>query len=141
MDLRPSVTVAAVIERGTVLAYNASRGESFNYVKSYEMQATAYNCPDNYGFTYSGQMVRKGIVAVDPSVIPLGTRLYVPNYGAGLAGDTGGAIRSRMIDMGYDDENLYENLHFWARWVDVYLLDPPPARSQIRWVLPNWPIE
>jgi 3D (Asp-Asp-Asp) domain-containing protein len=81
--------------------------------------------------------MRKGIVAVDPSVIPLRSKVYVPGYGVGIAGDTGGSIKGRHIDLGYDEDNLV----LWYRWVDVYLLDPPPPRSQIRWVLPNWPVE
>jgi len=65
-----------------------------------------------------------GIVAVDPRVINLHSRVYVPGYGIGIAGDTGGAIRGRRIDLGYDDDSLV----LWYRWVDVYLLTPVPDR-------------
>jgi 3D (Asp-Asp-Asp) domain-containing protein len=40
-----------------------------------------------------------GVVAVDPSVIPLGTRLYVPGYGNGVAADVGGGIKGAVIDL------------------------------------------
>jgi 3D (Asp-Asp-Asp) domain-containing protein len=40
-----------------------------------------------------------GVVAVDPSVIPLGTRLTIPGYGEGIAADTGPAVRGAMIDL------------------------------------------
>jgi 3D (Asp-Asp-Asp) domain-containing protein len=40
-----------------------------------------------------------GVVAVDPSVIPLGTRMSIPGYGEGVAADTGGAIQGAMIDL------------------------------------------
>jgi 3D (Asp-Asp-Asp) domain-containing protein len=40
-----------------------------------------------------------GVVAVDPSVIPLGTRLTIPGYGEGVAADTGGAVRGDLIDL------------------------------------------
>jgi hypothetical protein len=61
--------------------------------------------------------------------------MYIPGYGNGEALDTGSAIRARRIDLGYDDDNL----ELWNRWVDVYLLWPPPPAYQITWVLPNYP--
>ncbi len=75
-----------------------------------------------YGRTATGMQMRRGIVAVDPRVINLGSRVYVPGYGIGLAGDTGGAIKGQRIDLGYNDDNLV----LWYRWVDVYLLTPVP---------------
>ncbi len=51
------------------------------------------------GRTATGVGVAYGIVAVDPSVIPLGTRMTVPGYGAGVAADTGGAIKGARIDL------------------------------------------
>jgi len=115
------------------------------YWRKIRMSATSYSASTagknqdhpSFGRTRLGQPMRKGIVAVDPAVIDLGTPVYVPGYGTGVAGDTGGAIKGRRIDLGYDDDNLV----LWRRWVDVYLLDPPPPRYKIRWVLPNWPRE
>jgi uncharacterized protein YabE (DUF348 family) len=88
-----------------------------------------------YGRTRIGLKLRKGIVAVDPRVIPLQSWVYVPNYGKAIAGDTGGGIKGKWIDMGFEDFN-YEGWHWWT---DVYVLDPPPAASKIMWVLPNYP--
>jgi uncharacterized protein YabE (DUF348 family) len=88
-----------------------------------------------YGRTRIGLKLRKGIVAVDPKVIPLQSWVYVPGYGKAIAGDTGGGIKSKWIDMGFEDFN-YES---WHGWTDVYLLDPPPSASKIMWVLPNYP--
>lgn len=51
------------------------------------------------GTTSTGIPVGWGVVAVDPAVIPLGTRMYVPGYGEGVAADTGPAIRGAMIDL------------------------------------------
>jgi 3D (Asp-Asp-Asp) domain-containing protein/peptidoglycan hydrolase CwlO-like protein len=51
------------------------------------------------GTTASGRPVGWGAVAVDPSVIPLGSRLSVPGYGLGVASDTGGAIQGSRIDL------------------------------------------
>ena len=58
--------------------------------------ATAYSMP---GRTASGLPVGWGVVAVDPSVIPLGSHMYVPGYGNAVAADTGGAIIGNRIDL------------------------------------------
>ena len=51
------------------------------------------------GYTATGVPTGKGVVAVDPSVIPLGTRMYVPGYGEGVAADTGRAVKGQTIDV------------------------------------------
>jgi 3D (Asp-Asp-Asp) domain-containing protein len=51
------------------------------------------------GRTATGLMTAWGVVAVDPSVIPLGTKLTIPGYGEGVAADTGGAVRGAKIDL------------------------------------------
>jgi 3D (Asp-Asp-Asp) domain-containing protein len=61
-----------------------------------EVDAVAYYLP---GKTVLGLPVRKGVVAVDPKLIPLGTKLHVPGYGPGLAADVGTAIKGRVIDL------------------------------------------
>ena len=60
------------------------------------VDAVAYHLP---GRTASGLPVGKGVVAVDPQLIPLGTRLYVPGYGKAVAADVGVAIKGRIIDV------------------------------------------
>lgn len=60
------------------------------------VSSTGYSLP---GRTATGLPVGWGIVAVDPNVIPLGTRLTIPGYGEGVAADTGGAVRGAMIDL------------------------------------------
>jgi uncharacterized protein YabE (DUF348 family) len=84
-----------------------------------------------YGRTRLGLQMRFGIVAVDPRYIALSSNVYIPGYGIGFAGDTGGAIKGRRIDLGYDDDNLV----LWYRWVDVYLLTPVPPADQINYIL------
>ncbi|HEC21362.1 MAG TPA: DUF348 domain-containing protein [Chloroflexi bacterium] len=86
-----------------------------------------------YGLSATGAEVVRGIVAVDPRVISLGTRLYVPGYGVGTALDVGGAVKGLRVDLGYDDANLV----LWNNWVDIYLLLPVPPPDQIAWVLPE----
>ncbi len=71
-----------------------------------EVVATAY-APNSWSggpHTATGMLAGFGIIAVDPRVIPLGTRLYVPGYGYGLAADTGGAIKGHRIDVCFDHE-------------------------------------
>ena len=101
-----------------------------SYWRVVRMLATSYSAstagtPKSspyYGRTATGLQMRHGIVAVDPNVISLGSKVYVPGYGVGLAADTGGAINGKRIDLGYDDDNL----QLWYRWVEVYLLTPVP---------------
>jgi uncharacterized protein YabE (DUF348 family) len=123
--------------------FTAPDGSSYSYWRRVSMLASSYSAgtagvsPDKsyYGRTYTGAPMRYGIVAVDPSIIPLSSKVYVTGYGEGDALDIGSAIRARRIDLGYDDDNLV----LWNKWVDVYLLWPPPPDYQITWVLPNWP--
>jgi 3D (Asp-Asp-Asp) domain-containing protein len=86
------------------------------------MVATAYTagCAGCTGYTASGYRAGHGIVAVDPNVIPLGTRLYIPGYGFAIAGDTGGAIRGNRIDLGFN--SLSDAVQFGRRLVKVYTL-------------------
>ncbi len=106
------------------------------YATSYSKSTAGVSPSASYfGITRLGLPMRRGIVAVDPTVVALGSQIYVPGYGTGLAGDTGGGVRGKWVDLGYDDENLV----IWHQWVDVYQLGPPPPAGRIRWVLPNWP--
>jgi 3D (Asp-Asp-Asp) domain-containing protein len=98
--------------------------EKTSYIASgaLDMVATAYTagCGGCTGYTASGYRAGHGIVAVDPRIIPLGTRLYIPGYGFAIAGDTGGAIRGNRIDLGFD--SLSGALQFGRRVVKVYRL-------------------
>ena len=60
------------------------------------VEATGYSLP---GTTATGMPVGWGVVAVDPSVIPLGTRMTIPGYGEGVAADTGSAVKGAIIDL------------------------------------------
>ena len=60
------------------------------------VDAVAYHLP---GRTASGLPVGVGVVAVDPTLIPLGTRMYVPGYGPAVAADVGSAVRGYVIDL------------------------------------------
>jgi uncharacterized protein YabE (DUF348 family)/3D (Asp-Asp-Asp) domain-containing protein len=101
--------------------------------------ATCGKAPDDpqYGVTRLGWPMRHGIIATDPSVIRLRTPLYVPGYGPGIAGDTGGLIIGKHIDLGYEEDGLV--WHY--EWGYVYLRTPVPSASEIPYILPDYPRE
>jgi uncharacterized protein YabE (DUF348 family) len=111
------------------------------YWRAYTMWATSYAAKftgrvpgtPSYGRTASGKILTKGLVAIDRGLIPFGTRMYVPGYGFAEAADTGGGVRGRFIDLGFDDFN-YES---WAKVVTVYFLTPVPPEGAIRWIIPS----
>jgi len=71
--------------------------------------ATAYSL---HGGTASGLPTGPGVVAVDPTVIPLGTRMFIPGYGSGIAADTGTAIKGLRIDLWFPTLSQAES---WGR--------------------------
>jgi 3D (Asp-Asp-Asp) domain-containing protein len=80
------------------------------------------------GATRSGNRARFGIVAVDPSVIPLGTRVYVEGYGPALAADVGGAIKGRRMDLCF---NTTAQARDWGRRRSkVWIVDPAPRADR-----------
>lgn len=66
-------------------------------------EATAYTWTGNR--TATGTWPSRGTIAVDPEVIPLGTRLHIEGYGEAVAEDTGGAIRGHIIDLYMESED------------------------------------
>ncbi len=128
--------IPKIEEYGTLLQYKASTGETFTYSKVYNMKATAYTtsfeeCNKNsdhpaFGITYSGVRVKKGIIAVDPKVIPLGTRVYIEtvgrgaNYGFSLAADTGTGVNGYRVDLYMEERSAA--LQWGIRDVRVYIL-------------------
>ncbi len=83
-------------------------------VRSLTVVATGYALP---GRTASGRPVGWGAVAVDPSVIPMGSRIAVPGYGMGVAADTGGAIVGARIDLWFP--SVAQALEWGSRTVTV----------------------
>lgn len=107
----------------------ASRGE-FAGKELLHMVATAYSpycCPGVDHITATGVHAGYGVVAVDPDVIPLGSRLYVEGYGYALAGDTGSRIKGLRIDLGFDTKR--QAIQFGRRPVRVYIVQKKERRS------------
>jgi len=111
-------------------------GELIEYSEVMQLEATAYcpcySCcgkyPGNkwYNITATGTKGRVGVIAVDPRVIPLGTKVYIEglngakNYGYAVAEDTGGAIKGQIIDLYLNTHK--ETINWGRQQVKVYIL-------------------
>jgi 3D (Asp-Asp-Asp) domain-containing protein len=111
------------------------------YWRVVKMRVTAYTPssagkpPDHpgYGITASGVQAGKGVVAIDPKIVPFRSQVYVPGYGIGFAGDTGGGVKGRWIDLGFNDGEIES----WRGYVDVYYLTPVPSPDKINFLIPD----
>ena len=65
--------------------------------------------------------VTAGVIAVDPSFIPIGTRVYIPGYGEAIAEDIGGAIVGNIIDIAFDTHE--EAIEFGRQELEIYILE------------------
>ncbi|AEB77081.1 conserved hypothetical protein [Clostridium botulinum BKT015925] len=127
-----------VIAMGTAKEQSVrlSRGSSINHSKRLRMRSTAYTASysdtgkgpgdSGFGITASGTRVKRNVggystVAVDPNVIPLGTKLYIEGYGYAIAEDTGGAIKGNKIDLYFNSDSQVSN--WGVRYVDVYIVN------------------
>lgn len=123
--------VEKVVEYGTMVSTVTNRSDTsgrkgdLSYSRVLEMTAYSYS---GGGLTATGKACAVGRVAVDPRVIPLGTRLYIEawdghswTYGYAVAEDTGGAIKGHKIDLYRNTES--ECINFGVRKAKVYILD------------------
>ncbi|MDT8717274.1 DUF348 domain-containing protein [Clostridium sp. 19966] len=125
-----------IIVQGTLGVLNLSRGgEQVLFKRTVRVKATAYtNCYQctgksrgsaEYGITSTGTTAKRdpsgySTIAVDPDVIPLGTKVYVDGYGFAIAEDTGGAIKGNSIDVFLNSYNEASN--WGVRYLNVYVL-------------------
>lgn len=112
--------VPTIIKEGT-REVTTSRNVAGRASRAIVMEASAYLAGDGAGITATGVPAVRGIAAVDPDVIPLGTRLFIPGYGEAIAADTGGAIVGNKIDLVMDSYG--EAMDFGRQDVTVYVLD------------------
>lgn len=126
--------VQKIVSVGTLGVLNLSRGKVL-YTKSMRFKTTAYSADSactgkypgssGYGVTASGtRAVRDSngysTIAVDPRVIPIGTKLYIEGYGYAIAEDTGSSIKGNWIDLFMSS---YGSACDWGvRYVNVYFL-------------------
>lgn len=126
-DIVAKAPVEKVIVQGTYPVMPISRGgDKVPYSKVLNMRATAYSGTRGKTYTASGRAAVRDIdgystIAVDPSVIPYGTKLFIPDYGFAIAADTGTAIVGNTIDVYFES---YSEACSWAvKNVKVYILD------------------
>ncbi len=133
-----------IVMIGTVKNFLNHRGDVVRYSKALDLKATAYTASfadtgkhpgsPGFGITRTGIRAREGVIAVDPRIIPLGTKVYVevpgsaPDYGFAIAADIGSAIKGKLIDLYFDTTLQAKN---WGRRnVRVYILN---EQNDTRW--------
>lgn len=97
--------------------------DGMSFIREINARVTAYTPTDPgcTGVTATGTKAGFGTIAVDPSVIPLGSTVYVPGYGVGVALDTGGAIIGHSVDVCYEAKSAA--LEWGVRNISVYILE------------------
>ena len=118
---RVTEPVNAVVRQGVAQSILTPNGY-VKYKKVLYGEATAYTWGGGAsGHTSVGLYPKRGIVAVDPRIIPYYTKMYIPGYGMAIAGDTGGAIVGTRIDLFMD--SLHECYQWGRRDVEIYILE------------------
>ena len=98
-------------------------GDSIPTGHAMYVSASGYSAydPGNSKHTASGTLVRHGVIAVDPNMIPLGTRVFIPGYGEAVAEDIGGSIKGHRIDVAFDSHE--EALAFGRRDLEIIIIE------------------
>jgi len=122
-EASPTIVAVGTGSRTATGAQPASVPVAPAHGRRLRVVATGYSPqqPDLDHVTATGARARKGVIAVDPGTIPLGTRVYVPGYGYAVAADTGGAIDGRRVDLCYD--TVAEAMRWGRRTVTIIVLD------------------
>ncbi|MCR2806163.1 3D domain-containing protein [Paenibacillus soyae] len=129
------VTMKAASAESETMLVQGPGGYDYSFTKQINLQATAYSADpsENGGWgavDYFGNKLKIGTVAVDPNVIPLGTKLYITGYDyIGLpkigiiatASDTGGAIKGNRVDI-FVPGSRQQALSFGIQNVKAYIL-------------------
>ena len=127
---RESRSLQELLQNVAELPYNsvvAEDGTVYLYSRKLRVEATAYTCEgSDWNITATGTTARVGEIAVDPSVISLGSTVYVVSddgycdYGICTAEDTGGAIKGNRVDLYFDTYD--ECIQFGRRSATVYVI-------------------
>lgn len=128
------ITADGICGRKTYRAFDGGSEDSYDfsnadfygipaYTRVVRVEATAYSRmePGMSNYTAMGTFCQRGVIATDPSVIPLGTKVFIPGYGYAIAEDTGGAIVGHKIDVAFD--TVGECYEFGRQWIDLYIIE------------------
>ena len=96
----------------------SKKAKATTHPRTIRVKAYAYS---GGGTTASGKKAAKGVIAVDPRVIKLGTKVYVPGYGYATAADTGGMIKGNIIDV-YMNTNS-QCIKWGVRYITIKVYD------------------
>ena len=129
--------VDKIVAVGTLSWFVPSRGTSkVYYTRKIRMKATSYTSSyactgknpgdKGFGYTATGTKAKRSTsgystVAVDPSQIPLGTKLYIEGYGYAIAEDVGGGVRGNIIDL-YFEPGTHEYRNWYTHYANVYVV-------------------
>jgi 3D (Asp-Asp-Asp) domain-containing protein len=123
VDIKTEKPQNEIISRGTKIVWHTLDTPSgqIKYWKKMRVWATQYDshCAGCNDTTAIGMKQGKGVVAVDPEVIKLRSKMYIPGYGEAVAGDVGGAVNGKMIDVGFEDAHTSG---WTSHYVDIYLM-------------------
>ncbi len=130
-DVKAAASKSSSAAKSTSASTGGSSINSMQYTKKITMTATAYTTSpsENGGYSVSamGNPLRHGIVAIDPSIVPLGSKVYVEaadgswSYGVASAEDTGGAIKGNRIDLCFEMSPSKAS-NFGRQSCNVYIL-------------------
>ena len=130
-DVKAAASKSSSVAKSTSASTGGSSINSMQYTKKITMTATAYTTSpsENGGYSVSamGNPLRHGIVAIDPSIVPLGSKVYVEaadgswSYGVASAEDTGGAIKGNRIDLCFEMSPSKAS-NFGRQSCNVYIL-------------------
>ncbi len=120
VDIKPTEEVVAVGLAPNEAFVDTPAGK-LKYSRQFNVWATSYDssCQGCNETTAIGLKAGYGVIAVDPKIIPLRSKVYIPGYGVAVAGDTGGAIKGNRIDLGFDS---LANSNWTAHNTSVYIL-------------------
>ncbi|MBP2652947.1 MAG: hypothetical protein H6Q73_516 [Firmicutes bacterium] len=126
LDILGSLLKSGKLTPPSVMNNSSLDGAPRNWKKMLELTSTAYapGVKDNgkwNNLTYIGTNVRKGVAAVDPTVIPMGTKLWIEGYGEAIAEDQGSAIKGNRIDLAFNSRQ--EALDYGIKNTKVYVLE------------------